>query len=143
MDSLWEKLTHEDKRRISGLSSDLYSLDPSEDTGEELPEKTLSTSDLNFLIFFEITPWQEWRKELKEKAFALEKDVVAYLRGRGWELAGFPEAGLEFYREAARIQPDRLEYAISIMRLLWYLERKQEAMEWALSLREMSGTHLH
>lgn len=97
----WPALTEVEKRRISGLSEDLYALtDPPQSTPREMNPQVQS----RLVDVYQARQRGEWDRTLellRRWAAYVEPSVLSYLRGSTWLGAGDPETAAIFLELAA------------------------------------------
>ena len=102
----WTGLSEVERKRITGLSEDLYSI--SEPPGEPIPVNSLGQRKL--LEAIEARQSGEWDKALELLRCwgkYLEPAVLSFLRGTVWQQAGDAETASMFYQHASRLDPSR------------------------------------
>jgi tetratricopeptide (TPR) repeat protein len=132
MDGPWYAMTEQEQKRMRGLSADLHTLH------EDGPKRVEMPPD-------QIVAWRQAVREasgLAETGNAdafldflrkpvpsiVPRSTVFYLQARCWEKLGDLQTALLFMREAERLDP---EHAISVLILLQYMHRWEEAAEQA------------
>jgi tetratricopeptide (TPR) repeat protein len=109
-DAPWEALTETEKKRVGGLSEDLYSItEPARTAVKELnPQAQARLVDI-----YQARQRGEWDRvfELlrRWKAY-LDPSLLSYLRGSTWLEAGDPATAAIFYEHASELQPDNGNY---------------------------------
>jgi tetratricopeptide (TPR) repeat protein len=100
----WYVLSEAEKKRISGLSEDLYSI--SEPVGQPLPmnpqaqRKLLETIEAR-----QAGDWDNALELLRRWGTHLDPAVLSFLRGSVWQEAGDCDTAIPFYQHAARLAP--------------------------------------
>ena len=109
-DSPWEALTDEEKRRISGLSEDLYSItDPPRKGSKEMNPQ----AQARLMDTYQARQRGEWDRVLellRRWGAYLDPSMLSYLRGATWLEAGDPATAAIFYKHASDLQPDNPNY---------------------------------
>jgi tetratricopeptide (TPR) repeat protein len=131
MDSLWPQLTDDKRRRLRGLSADLYALScaeiprpvPTQKARDELPRRIREA--------FEGERFDEVLELLRFHPEFLPEHAVAYLRGRCWlQLDDFLPA-VWFFDLAAALAPDHPSYAAMALNALVMAGQLDDAVERA------------
>src|SRR5947209_7590910 len=109
-DAPWEALTEVEKRRISGLSEDLYSItDPTpvaqRETNPQVQARLVEVNEAR-----QRGEWDRAFELLRRWAAYIEPPVLSYLRGTTWLAAGDPETAALFLEHASRLQPGNGNY---------------------------------
>src|SRR5262249_25251866 len=132
MDAPWYAMSEAERRRVGGLSEDLYSL------AEGGAKQVAMTREER----------QRWAEEAKAALSALQRgdydtplsflrrpypeDVprhaIPFLQSRCWERLGDMDVAILFMKEAERHDPQE---AVSVLSLLQQADRTQEAVEYA------------
>jgi tetratricopeptide (TPR) repeat protein len=106
----WQALTEVEKKRLSGLSEDLYSItDPRQAAPRELNPQVQS----RLVEVYQARQRGEWDRVLellRRWATYIEPSVLGYLRGTTWRDAGDPQTAAIFLEQAASLQPDNGNY---------------------------------
>ena len=103
----WRSLSEVEKKRITGLSEDLYSL--IEAAGETLPMNPQAQRELDEASSARQSgDWDQALELLRCWNRYLDPEVLAYLRGSIWRDAGDPETAALFLQHAARLNPNRI-----------------------------------
>ncbi|MGA7499165.1 MAG: hypothetical protein WBX00_20740 [Isosphaeraceae bacterium] len=109
-DAPWGALTEEEKRRISGLSEDLYSItDPAQTAVKEKNPQ----SQARLVDVYQARQRGEWDRVfelLRRWGAYLDPSLLSYLRGATWVEAGDPATAAIFYKHASELQPDNGNY---------------------------------
>lgn len=109
-DAPWEALTESEKRRISGLSEDLYSItDPRETSPREMNPQ-VQTRLVDVYQARQSGEWDRAFELLRRWAAYIEPSVLSYLRGRTWLEAGDAETAVLFFEDASKAQPENGNY---------------------------------
>jgi len=106
----WYDLSEVEKKRLAGLSEDLYSV--SEPAGQPLPPNPEAQRKL--LEAVEARQAGEWDKALdllRRWGKHLDPAVLSFLRGSVWQKAGDSETAVAFYQHAARLDPSDDKFA--------------------------------
>jgi tetratricopeptide (TPR) repeat protein len=123
-DGPWEALSETERRRLSGLSEDLYSIsDPLE--GEL---KTNPQAEAKLVEAVTAREHGEWDRALEilrrwEKFFP--PALVSNLRGTIWQEAGDPETAVIFCERAAELEPQNGEYLAYYLHVLGSVDPTQ------------------
>ncbi|WP_148591728.1 hypothetical protein [Aquisphaera giovannonii] len=128
-DAPWEALTEVEKKRIAGLSEDLYSMtDPPREPIEEVEDRFL---DVIAEILYPsrghapdglLEQLRRWKDEL-------DPALLSYLRGQIWLRTGDLATAALFFKHAFELRPGNKEYFI------WYqVTRKAESRERVAAL---------
>ena len=109
-DAPWGALTEEEKRRISGLSEDLYLItDPAQTAVKEKNPQ----SQARLVDVYQARQRGEWDRVfelLRRWGAYLDPSLLSYLRGATWVEAGDPATAAIFYKHASELQPDNGNY---------------------------------
>jgi tetratricopeptide (TPR) repeat protein len=111
----WQGLTEVEKKRLSGLSEDLYSItDPQPAAQPEMnPQVQARLVDVD-----EARRRGEWDRALellRRWASSIEPSVLSYLRGFTWLEAGDPETAALFFEDASGRQPENGAYLAMLL----------------------------
>ena len=102
----WQALTEVEKKRIGGLSEDLYSItDPPQVAPHEMNPQVQS----RLVEVDQARHRGEWDRALellRHWAASIEPSVLSYLRGFTWLGAGDPETAAIFFEHASELQPE-------------------------------------
>src|SRR5262245_39433675 len=106
----WQALTEVEKKRLSGLSEDMYSItDPQQaDQIDWNPQVQARLDDVA-----QARRRGEWDRALdllRRWAASIEPSVLSYLRGFTWLEAGDPETAALFFEHASGLQPENGAY---------------------------------
>ena len=105
-DAPWEALTEEEKRRISGLSEDLYSIT---DLAHTAVKELNPQAQARLVDVYQARQRGEWDRvfELLRRWGGLpDPSLLSYLRGATWLEAGDLATAAIFYKHASDLQPD-------------------------------------
>ncbi|MHC5539475.1 hypothetical protein ACYOEI_14755 [Singulisphaera rosea] len=109
-DAPWEGLTEAERKRLSGLSEDLYSVsDPADATPRPLnPQAQAKLTDA--FIARESGQWDRALDLLRRWGNYIPPALLSFLRGSIWLEAGDPATAALFYGHAADLEPDNGNY---------------------------------
>lgn len=109
-DAPWEALTEVEKKRIAGLSEDLYSItDPARIAVKELnPQAQARFVDIAQAR--QIGDWDRALELMRRWGGYLDSALLSYLRGSTWLEAGDPAMAAIFYKHALELQPGNSNY---------------------------------
>jgi tetratricopeptide (TPR) repeat protein len=100
----WYDLSEAEKKRISGLSADLYSM--SEPAGEPRPMNPQAQRKLLEAVEArQAGDWDEALELLRRWGKHLDPAVLSFLRGSVWQEAGDSDTAIPFYQHASRLDP--------------------------------------
>jgi tetratricopeptide (TPR) repeat protein len=109
-DASWEALTDAEKKRITGLSEDLYSItDPQKAAAREMNPQAQS----RLVDVYQARQRGEWDRVLellRRWAAHIDPPFLSYLRGSTWLDAGDPATASLFFEHAWGLQPDNGNY---------------------------------
>ncbi len=106
MDAPARGLTSLERKRLKGLSADLYML-----IGEEVKESAvLSDIDQEFLNSYRAKDWDRVLEILRKKNLCLEEHLVASTRAICWLEFGDYDVSLLFAEYAVKLNPDEANY---------------------------------
>lgn len=106
----WEGLTEEEKKRLSGLSEDLYSVSNQQrPTVLELKPQAQSRL-VDAVQAQQRGEWDRVFEILRRWADYIDPALLSYLRGATWLEAGDPETASLFLEHASVLQPDNGKY---------------------------------
>jgi len=109
-DSPWGGLSEVERRRVSGLSEDLYSIS---DPPEEGPQQMNPQAQARFAEATAASEQGQWDRALellRRWGRYVPPAIVSYLRGSIWQDAGDPESAALFYGHAADLEPENGTY---------------------------------
>ncbi len=109
-DAPWEALTEEEKRRISGLSEDLYSIT---DLAHAAVKELNPQAQARLVDIYQARQRGEWDRVfelLRRWGTYLDPSLLSYLRGATWLEAGDLATAAIFYKHASDLQPDNANY---------------------------------
>jgi tetratricopeptide (TPR) repeat protein len=122
IDGPWEALSEAERKRVSGLSEDLYSIsDPSEQGPQVMNPQALAK--LNDAV--EARAHGDWDRSLgllRRWGKHVPRALVSYLRGAIWLEAGDPETAVLFYEHAAELEPENGNYLAVFLHALKKVE---------------------
>lgn len=109
-DAPWQALTEAEKKRIGGLSEDLYSISDPARTAvkEQNPQAQARLIDI-----YQARQRGEWDRVLellRRWGAYLDPSLLSYQRGTTWLEAGDPATAVIFYKHASELQPDDGNY---------------------------------
>jgi tetratricopeptide (TPR) repeat protein len=106
----WQALTEVEKKRLSGLSEDLYSTtDPPRPLAHDLdPQVQCRLIDVDQARYR--GEWDRALDLLRRWAASIEPSVLSYLRGFTWLEAGDAETAALFFDHSSRLQPQNGAY---------------------------------
>ncbi len=114
-DGPWQALTDVEKRRLSGLSEDLYSItDPPQVAPYEMTPQVQS----RLVEADQARHRGEWDRALeilRHWAASIEPSVLGYLRGFTWLGAGDFETAAIFFERASEMQPENGAYRAMLL----------------------------
>jgi tetratricopeptide (TPR) repeat protein len=116
-DGPWEALSETERRRVSGLSEDLYSIS---EPVSEVPE-TNPQAQAKLVEAFEASHRGEWDRALelvRRWGKHLSPAPISYLRGLIWLEAGDAEAAALFCEHAAQLEPQNGKYLAYYLKAL-------------------------
>ena len=109
----WELLPEQLRRRLWGLSSDLFSLVDNEKftdaDWEPIPLQELAN---RLEESFQKRQWDEVLDLLRRRPRFVASDHVSYIRGRAWQELGQHDVALKFFDNASRLKPGHAPYRI-------------------------------
>jgi len=121
----WELLPEQLRRRLWGLSSDLFSLVDNEKFSdadwEPIPLQELAN---RLEESFQKRQWDEVLDLLRRRPRFVASDHVSYIRGRAWQELGQHDVALKFFDNASRLKPGHAPYRILA------LESLKAACDW-------------
>lgn len=140
MTSRWYELNERERKRLWGLSADLYMLQ-----GKETftPDSDFDRASLAAKVA-EAAKQQDWEScldLLRHGPDFLPLAEIACLRGRGWQQLGHDEAALLFYDHAASLKPDHILAQVLSLHTLLRLNRIDEAVARADEYAAAPNTH--
>lgn len=101
----WLGLSAVEKKRITGLSEDLYSI--SEPSGDPVPTNPQAKQKLSEAIEARQSgDWDRALELLRCWGMYLEPAELSFLRGSIWQEAGDDETASLFYQHAAQLDPN-------------------------------------
>ena len=114
-DGPWRAPTEVEKKRIGGLSEDLYSItDPPQSSSPEMTPQVQSR-----LVEVEQArqrgEWDRALEILRHWAASIDPAVLSYLRGFTWLGAGDPETAALFFEHASKLQPENGAYLAMVL----------------------------
>ncbi len=105
MDGPWEALTDVEKRRLSGLSEDLYSItDPAPAVVKE-PNPQVQARLIDVSEARQRGEWDRVLELLRRWGDYLEPSLLSYLRGDAWHEAGDSATAAIFLKHATDLKP--------------------------------------
>jgi tetratricopeptide (TPR) repeat protein len=111
----WQALTEVEKKRLSGLSEDLYSItDPPRSLARDLDPRVQA----RLIDVDQARHRGEWDRALdllRRWAASIEPSVLSYLRGFTWLEAGDPETAALFFEHASRLHPENGAYLAMLL----------------------------
>ena len=110
MERTWFDLSEAEKKRLTGLSQDLFSI--SEATGQALPSN--SQSQRKLLEAIEARDSGDWDMALellRRWGRYLDPAILSWLRATVWEKAGDCDTAIPFYQHAVRLNPEDDKFA--------------------------------
>ena len=138
MDGAWNTLSGDERRRLKGLSADLYMLE-----GKEIQDRIVSEGDsatwkaelqrLNLEA-----DWEGVLRLLRVRPKSFREAHAAYLRGRCYDELGEPTAAIAFLAFAFRLDPAKAIIASILLDLLQRCGRLKEALVEAKRFLESS-----
>ena len=133
MDIFWNRMNSEQQQRVRWLTVDLDDLNSGAGTGAASSMSTGNQWRESFLLV-----WQSKRANKFDLALELLRlpsaslphiGGIAFMKGRAWEAAGFPEAALPFFRFAQQVNPNH--YSGIYADYLYKLGRRDESTKMA------------
>jgi tetratricopeptide (TPR) repeat protein len=118
LDLPWRALTADEKKRVQGLSTDLFSISEPIADG---PKEMNSQAQKNLEEAFEAKQRGEWERALgllRQWSKYIAPALLSYLRGGIWLESGYPEVAAVFYEYAAKLEPDNASYAVLFLHSL-------------------------
>jgi hypothetical protein len=112
----WQALTEVEKRRLSGLSEDLYSIT---DQPQATPREIDPQAQSRLVEAYQARQRGEWDRALellRRWARYIEPSILSYLRGSTWLGAGDPQTAAAFFEHASSLQPNNSNYAAMLLR---------------------------
>ncbi|MFI5457621.1 MAG: hypothetical protein ACHRXM_19435 [Isosphaerales bacterium] len=109
-DAPWEALTEAEKKRVSGLSEDLYSVT---DLAPTAVKELNPQAQARLVDIYQARQSGEWDRVLellRRWGAHLDPSMLSYLRGSTWLEAGDPATAAIFYEHALDLQPDNGNY---------------------------------
>lgn len=108
-DSPWQALTDVERKRVGGLSEDLYWITEGPPPAREMnPQAAARLSDA--IEARERGEWDRALELLRRWGAYIAPPLVSYLRGTIWTQAGDLRTAVLFYGNASRLQPDNGNY---------------------------------
>lgn len=143
MDVEWKELSESEQSLLRGLSADLYSL-----TNEEIPPPASVSIDETTLIQtarreYEKGDWLSLLTSLRLLSDRFPRQVIAYMRGRGWRELGRPEPALWFLELAHQLEPSDPHYELLALDAMFRSSRRHDAIARAETLLEAPGSRPH
>jgi tetratricopeptide (TPR) repeat protein len=116
-DVAWEALSESERKRISGLSEDLYALREPPPAAE--PMNPQAQARLNDAVEArQRGDWDRALELLRRWSAHLAPALVSYLRGTIWRDAGDLETAVLFLEHASRLEPDNANYLTFFLTVL-------------------------
>jgi tetratricopeptide (TPR) repeat protein len=109
-DAPWEALTEVEKKRIAGLSEDLYSIT---DPARTVIKESNPQAQARLVDIVQARQGGEWDRALellRRWGDYLDPSLLSYLRGWTWLEAGDPATAAIFFEHAVQLQPDDGNY---------------------------------
>lgn len=140
MTSRWYELDEHQRKRLWGLSADLYMLQ-----GKETPPPD-SDFDLASLApklkeAAKQEDWESWLALLRHGPDFLPRADIAFQRGRCWQQLGHDDAALLFYDHAATLNPEQILAQVLSLHTLLRMNRIDEAVARAEEYAAAADTH--
>ena len=105
LDRPWYELSETEKRRIEGLSADLYSItDPSKDLLPSNPQVQRKLHEASEA--YHLGKWDLALEILRRWGSHVDPALLSFLRGTIWEKAGDNATAVLFFEHAAGLAPD-------------------------------------
>lgn len=137
LDVPWRALSADERERVQGLSTDLFSISkPPAGLEEYSPQ-----AQENLLAAVEAKQRGEWTRALsllRQWGKHITPVLLSYMRGRIWVDAGYPEVGAVFYGHATHLEPDNANYTALFLHSLAKHDQ-QRALTMANKILEASG----
>src|SRR5271157_795628 len=128
----WELLPEQLRRRLWGLSADLFSLvDNEKFTDADWEPIPLQELAKRVERSFQERQWDELLDLLRRPPRFVPSDQVSYIRGRAWQELGQHEVALKFFDNASRLKPGHAPYRILALECLKAACDWQEAISRA------------
>lgn len=140
MDPPWRRMSSAEQRAAAALSADLHTL------ADKPPDLQLSHEERlaavrNLAPAYQQGDWESLLRLLRRAEGLLPKDRAAYMRGRSWSSLGDWLAGLWFYQEASRCDPDNASFRFLALDACFRAGFREEAMRTAQLI--LSDTKRH
>ena len=114
-DTAWERLTEVEKKRLSGLSEDLFSVSDAERLTVREMNPQAQSRLAEVIQARERGEWDRVFEILRRWSAYLDPSLLNYLRGSTWLAAGDPATASLFVRHASTLQPDNGNYLASFL----------------------------
>ena len=136
MESPWAAMSDEERKRIRGLSADLYSI------GENHAARGQAELELEQSIEAACREkrWGDLLEQVRHNAQRIPPAYVALFRGISWFNFGQPQVAIEFLREAKKLAPHDSQIEAWILFTLFRTEHIGEAVAQAETLAQSSSS---
>jgi len=129
-DAPWEALTEVERRRIRGLSEDLYSISNPDERSDRPSDPKVQSNLIDVLIARKSGQWDRALDVLRKWGQYIPPSVLSCLRGSIWLESGDPETASLFYAHASHLEPHNGNYLALVLHSL-DLAGSEEALERA------------
>jgi tetratricopeptide (TPR) repeat protein len=117
-DAAWEALSEAERRRIGGLSEDLYSLSELPPNGAQPLNPQAQTRLNDAFEARQLGDWDRALELLRRWSKHLSPALVSFLRGTIWRDAGDAETAVPFLEHATHLEPDNANYLMFFLTVL-------------------------
>jgi tetratricopeptide (TPR) repeat protein len=117
-DGPWEALSEAERKRLIGLSEDLYSIS---EPSAEGPQVMNPQAQARLIVAVEARTRGEWDRALellRRWGKHVSPALVSYLRGSIWWDAGDPSTAVLFYKHAVQLDPQNGNYLAIFLHVL-------------------------
>ncbi len=117
-DAPWTALTEVEKKRLAGLSEDLYSITDPPQTGARELNPQVQSRLVEVAEARERGEWDRAFELLRRWAAYIEPAVLSYLRGSTWLHAGDLQTATLFFEHASNLEPENGNYLAILLNAL-------------------------
>ncbi len=117
-DAPWNSLTEEEKKRIGGLSEDLYSITGAAQTATKDVNPQAHARLVDILQARQRGEWDRALELLRRWGAYIEPSLLSYQRGVTWLHAGDKATAVIFLKHASDLNPDHEAYLIMYLNTL-------------------------
>jgi hypothetical protein len=117
MSEPWEGLTDAERKRVTGLSQDLYEI--SDDDSGRVTEPMTNEAQWKLNKAYEGREQGEWDRALevlRRWGKYVPPALLAYLRGTIWRAMGNTEVAAVFFKHTAELEPERENLPAELVR---------------------------